>query len=154
MNKFVVPGKFKQIEGSVLLPHFSGLRLILNLTSVSGKVDTTLETKLTTKWAAVKKTLKQVFVDRVNCKLGHLEHSMVDSETWVSSLYCLDTENKFIETAFDQAFKKIVAFLKTEKASLHVSNTLFNDFPEIKDKISQLPLEGINLYFYNETNQH
>jgi len=152
MNKFTAPGKMKQVNATILAPENAGLRIILNLCSENGKFESTLDKLLYSRWARVKSDFKEWHATQHNFKLGLLNtNSAVASDTWICEALVKDKNDKLDEKSLEVAVKKIKDLCKYEKASLHVSNILTNDFPSLVDLLkNHLVDEGINVYFYEE----
>lgn len=151
MQKFIQPAKVKHVKGSVIAPENAGLRIILNLCSQSGKYNSTLFSALTKRWMRVREDYKNWFAGQVNFKLGNISTTAIASDTWVVHSLCFDKEEALNAEALKACVKKIVTLAKSEKASLHVSEFLFRDVPELKTLLEQeVPTQGVLLYEYSE----
>jgi hypothetical protein len=152
MNKFVQSGRVKTVQSSVLNPVNSGLKLIVNLCSQTGKFEQELDKALTKKWARVREDYKTTYATQTNCKLGSLVDSSVSSDTWVMNMIVRNKEDVLDEAGLTLAVKNLAKLAKYEKASVHVSAKLFTEVPKFKELIDTLVVaEGIHLYVYDET---
>lgn len=151
MNKFMTPGKIKQVNATILAPENAGLRLILNACGQQGKFDSSLDNVLTKKWAKVKQDYKEWYATQHNFKLGWLNQTAVASDTWVVNMLVKDKDGNVNEAALNLAMKKLVELAKYEHASLHVSSLLLTELPDLLPLLtSQLAGNGVNVYCYNE----
>lgn len=154
MNKFVTPGKTKVVEGSILTPQYAGLRLILNFSNLAGKTDSPMFNIFDKKWRKIKEENKGWYAIRNNFKLGELLTTAVQSDTWVVNCLCQDEQGKISESALNTCIKKIHAMALNEKASIHVSNLLLEECPELSSLLNEkLVTEGINVSYYQEPKQ-
>lgn len=152
MNKFVKPGKTKQVNATVLAPENAGLRIILNLCGQNGKFDKDFDKLLTKRWARVKLDYSEWHATQHNFKLGMLNtNAAVASDIWVVNALVRDKNDKLDDKALDAAVKKVGELCKYENASLHVSNMLVDNVSSLKELLFKHVLENsINVYFYNE----
>jgi len=151
MKKFVTAGKVKQVKATILAPELAGLRLIINACAQNGKFDAPLEALLTKRWANVRQSYKEWYATQHNFKLGLLNTTPVTSDTWVVNLLVKDKEGKFDSNAVKVAIKKLLDLCKYEKASVHVSDLLVSEIPELSNiLIENLVDDGVNVFFYTE----
>src|SRR5258708_107398 len=151
MNKFTTPGKVKQVNATIIAPQNAGLRLIVNLVGQAGKFDSKLDTILSKMWPKVKNDYREAFVTQHNFKMGSLHQTATTSDCWVVNMLVKDKENKVDSNALALAIKNLAALAKYEQGSVHVSNLLVKEVPELKQMlISQVAENGIHLYFYEE----
>lgn len=150
-NRFAVQGKVKELKGSVLLPENAGLRFVLSVTNTAGKPESPLYPIFDKKWKKVKEDARGWFVNKTGeYKLGAINQTAVQSDTWVIHLLCQNDTLVTDAKALEESVKKAVALAKTEKASVHISNVLVKDVPELKKLASKFTEQGINVYFYDE----
>lgn len=151
MNKFNVQGKAKQVSASVLNPLNAGLRFIINVCAQSGKYDSPLDTLLSKRWVKVREDYKGWYATQHNFKPGLLNTTAVSSDTWVVNMLVKDKDNNVSDVALKTAAKKLSDLSKYEHASVHVSNLLVKEMPELMDLLkTHLLDEGVNVYFYEE----
>jgi hypothetical protein len=151
MNKFVTPGKVKEVTGSVTTPEHARLAIIFVPTSISGEYKSDVYDKVTARWSKVKVDYREKFVNRENFKLGEMILTAVASDIWVTQGLCLNEKNKLDKAALDSCVKKLVAMAKYEKAFIHTSQAVFQAFPAVKKVLSEsVPSEGLNLYCYSD----
>lgn len=151
MKKFITPGKFKQINATILAPENAGLRLILNVVGQNGKFESKLDGILSKKWVKVREDYKGWFATQHNFKMGWLNNTAVGSDTWVVNMLVEDKEGKVDTKALQVAVKKVADMAKYERASVHVSAITVSEIPELQQLLtSHLIEEGVNVYFYNE----
>ncbi len=154
MNKFQTPGKSKLINGTILLPEASGLRLILSFNNMVGDVKgNDLLPIFDKKWKRVKEDFKMSYINKNGSyKLGTVVASTtVQSDVWVQHLLVQDENLNVDLSALNKTLKQIQLTAKTEKASVHVSTILTTKVPELTKLLKEYLLdEGINVYFYEE----
>lgn len=151
MNKFITPGKVKQINATILAPENAGLRLVLNAVGQHGKFESKLATVLTKKWSKVREDYKGWYATQHNFKMGWLNPTAVASDTWVVNMLVQDKDGKVDAAALQLAVKKVGELAKYERASVHVSNLTIAEIPGLQPLlVSHLAEQGINVYFYNE----
>lgn len=151
MNKFTIPGKVKQINATILAPENAGLRLVLNTCAQNGKFDSQLDSILSKKWTKVREDYKGWYATQHNFKMGWLNNTAVASDTWVVNMLVEDKEGKLDDKALQLAVKKVAELAKYERASVHVSNLLTSNMPNLQQLlVTHLVEEGINVYFYTE----
>jgi len=150
-NKFLVQGKFKEVTGSILAPQHAGLRLVLSTNNMSGKPENPVLPIFDKKWRKVREDSKGWFASRTNYKLGCVNTTAVQSDTWVIHLLCQDEDKNTDTKALEDCLKKVTDMAKYEKASVHISKLLLDDVPEMKQAlVKQLVSQGVNVYVYNE----
>ena len=154
VNKFQVTGKIKYCKGSILQPENSGLRFILSINNTLGKVDNNpLYSIFDKKWKRVKEDAKGWYANKTGAyKLGAINITAVQSDTWVIHMLCENNESKIDMDGLKECFKKVVDSAKYEKASIHVSNLLLNHIPEMNTFINDIVIpNGINVSIYDES---
>jgi len=147
-NKFQVQGRVKEVDGSILAPVNSGLKMIIAVCSQTGEYESPFYNMLIKRYSKVRDDYRSLFINQ-NIKLGTIHSTATNSETWVMQLVCLDKNNKLDKKSLEDCITKLLDSAKYEKASLHVSDLLFKDVPSIKKLLmSKSPEAGVNLYIY------
>ena len=151
LNRFAVKGKIKDLKGSILLPETAGLRFVLSLTNTAGKPESPLYPLFDKRWRKVKEDARSWYVNKTGAyKLGAINHTAVQSDTWVIHLLCQDDNLVTNIDALKECLKHVVAMAKAEKAGIHISNLLVKEIPELRDLSKVFVEQGINVYFYEE----
>lgn len=162
MNKFTIPGKFKQVNGTILAPENAGLRVILNVCGISGKFESEANQLLAKKWMKAKTGYKEWFASQQNFKLGTFNTTSVASDIWIVNLLLKDTNDqiddklsakigKNNETLLELAIRKFAEYIKYERASVHVPISVIKEIPTLTDLLKKhLVDEGIHTYLYHE----
>ncbi len=153
MNKFQPQGKVKLVKGSILAPENAGLRFVLSINNLAGKPDNNpLYPIFEKKWKKVKEEAKGWFATKTGAyKLGAINVTAVQSDTWVIHMLCQDENLTTHVTALSECLKQVCAKAKYENASVHVSSVLLEAIPELKDLlISSISTQGVNLLVYSE----
>src|SRR5690606_34630290 len=107
MNKFMIPGKVKEVTGSVLVPEHARLALIFVPCSVSGEYKADVYDKITARWGRVRQDYRERFVNREKFKLGEIITTAVVSDIWVCQGLCLNAKDKLDKVAFEDCMKKL-----------------------------------------------
>lgn len=150
-NSFVTQGKTKVVQGSILSPELGNLRLVVVPCSETGKPDTELHALLNRKWRPVTAELKGWYSNHVNFKLGNIQSTAVQSDTWCVHTLCFNKEGELDEKALAVCVKKLADLAKYEKASLHVSTLTVASVPTLPDLLKAECLDkGIPVYYYEE----
>ncbi len=150
-NKFAVKGKTKVVKGSILAPENAGLRFVLNSFSLSGKPEGDLFALFDKKWARVRAESRGWYATRQNFKLGSINTTAVQSDTWVLTMLVKSEEGKLDEVALDACLKKICEMAKYERATVHVSALLTEEMPVLADKLTAALVDkGVSVVFYEE----
>lgn len=151
-NRFQQLGRVKVIQGSIIAPENAGLRFVLNVNNMAGKAESPMYPIFEKKWKRVKEEAKGWFNTRTGTyKLGVVNTTAVQSDTWVIHMLCQDEELKTDTKALENCLKEICKMAKYERASVHVSTALTSVVPEITELLnSQLVEHGISVYFYEE----
>ena len=151
-NKFLQPGRVKVIQGSILTPHNAGLRFVLNVNNLAGKAESPLYPLFDKKWARVKQEAKGWYNTRTGAyKLGAVNNTAVQSDTWVMHLLCQDEELQTDAKALQACLKEVCKMAKYERASVHVSTLLTDAVPELTDLLqSELVDNGVSVSYYEE----
>ena len=153
MSNFQPMGKLKVIEGSILAPHHAGLRFVLSVNNLAGKTDDhPLYPTFDKKWKKVKEEAKGWYVNKTGAyKLGTINTTAVQSDTWVIHMLCQNEDLKTDSTALEDCLKKVCESAKYEKASIHVSALLTDSVPELKNLLNKYLVEkGISVSLYTE----
>lgn len=153
MNKFQPQGKIKLIKGTILAPENAGLRFVLSVNNLAGKTDDNpLYPVFEKKWKKVKEEAKGWYATKTGAyKLGAINTTAVQSDTWVIHMLCQDESLQTKTTALEDCLKQVCDKAKYEKASVHVSSVLLNAMPGLQDLlIKHLTTQGVNLLIYSE----
>ena len=152
MNMFQPKGRTKLIKGTILAPENAGLRFVLSVNNMAGKPENPLFSIFDKKWKQVRQESRGWFATRTGAyKLGVINTTAVQSDTWVIHMLCQDEDVKVDLPALESCLKKVTDMAKYEKASVHVSSVLVELIPEITDLLnSHLINKGISVYFYEE----
>lgn len=155
-NKFQQPGKVKVIQGSILAPENAGLRFVLNINNMKGSPESPLYALFEKKWKQVKAEAKGWYNTRTGLgprpyKLGSVNVTAVQSDTWVLHMLCQDEELSTDEKALTTCLKEVCKMAKYERATVHVSTLLTSVVPELTDLLNtELVEQGVSVYFYEE----
>lgn len=153
-NRFQPAGKTKVIKGSILCPENAGLRFVLSTNNLAGKTDNhPLYPLFEKKWRKVKEEARGWWATKTGAyKLGVVNTTAVQSDTWVIHMLCQDEQQKTDTVALDKCLKEVCKMAKYERASVHVSNLLTNAVPELVASLkTHLVDQGVSVYFYDET---
>ena len=153
MNKFQPQGKSKLINGSILAPENAGLRFVLSVTNLAGKPDGhPLYPLFEKKWPNVKQEARGWYATKTGAyKLGVINTTAVQSDTWVIHMLCQDAELHTDAAALEKCLKEVCKSAKDERATVHVSTLLTNVMPEMVDLLkTQLVEQGVSVYLYEE----
>lgn len=153
MNKFQPQGKVKLINGTILAPEHAGLRFVLSINNLSGRTDDhPLYPIFEKKWKKVKEEAKGWYATKTGAyKLGAINVTAVQSDTWVIHMLCQDETLQVSEKALEDCLKQVCSKAKYEKASVHVSSVLLDTIPSLKDNlIKHLMSEGVSISIYSE----
>lgn len=153
VNKFQAVGKTKVIKGSILAPENSGLRFVLSVNNLAGKPEgNTLLPIFDKKWKKVREESRGWFANKTGAyKLGAINTTAVQSDTWVIHCLVQDEQLKTSAKAVEECLKKVCASAKAEKASVHISSLLVKEIPQLAELAkTQLLDNGISVYFYEE----
>lgn len=151
-KQFQPQGRVKLIKGSILAPENAGLRFVLNIANMAGKVESPLYPLFEKKWPTVKREVKGWFNARDGkFKVGALNTNAVQSDTWVINMLCQDVDSKTDTTGLATCLKEICKMAKYERASVHVSTLLTDVIPELQELLTKELVEnGVSVYFYEE----
>ncbi len=153
VNRFKPQGKTKVIRASILAPENAGLRFVLSVTNLAGKPDgNPLYGLFEKKWRKVREEARGWFATQTGAyKLGAINTTAVQSDTWVIHLLCQDKELQTSVDGLRKCLKEVTKMAKYERATVHVSNLLTAAVPELNDLLKEeLVQEGVNVYFYEE----
>lgn len=151
-NKFLTNGKSKVVNGSIINPEMGNLRLIFVPCSASGKPDSDLHAVLNKKWKTVAAELKGWYSNNIDFKMGSINRTSVQSDTWVLHALCMDAQGKLDEKALAACVKKVADMAKYEKASVHVSHLTAKAMPKLIDMLHTSCVEkGTHVLYYDET---
>lgn len=150
-NLFAPKGKTKVVKGSILAPENAGLRFVLNSFGMSGKPEGDLFALFDKKWSRVRSESRGWYATRQNFKLGAINNTAVQSDTWVLTMLVKDEDGVLNETALDACLKKICDMAKYERATIHVSSLLTEEMPVLVDKLNTAMVDnGVSVVFYEE----
>lgn len=160
-SKFTKVGKLKEVNGSILSPQFAGLRLVLSANNLSGVTEVEKDKKkvavnellalFNKKWAKVREEARGWYASQKDYKLGNTLTTAVQSDTWVVHMLCQDKDRKLDKKALDSCLKKVADLANYEKASVHVSEFLLKEMPELQKAVQEsLVNAGVNVYLYKE----
>jgi hypothetical protein len=151
-NKFLQPGRVKVVQGSIVNPENAGLRFILSVNNLAGKAESPLYPVFEKKWPKVKQEAKGWFNTRTGAyKLGALNTTAVQSDTWVIHMLCQDEDLKTDATALETCLKEVCKMAKYERATVHVSSLLTLAVPELTELLkTRLIEQGVSVSFYEE----
>jgi len=156
MNRFFPKGKVKVINGSVLTPENAGLRFVLSMNNLEGKSESNpLLSIFDRKWKQVRVDSRGWYATKTGAyKLGAINTTAVQSDTWVIHMLCQKTAANNFEVDFDGlelCVKNTADLAKYEKASVHVSSVMLNEIPQLRGLlIKYMTEQGVNLYLYEE----
>lgn len=154
MNKFQPQGKTKLIKGSILSPENAGLRFVLSVNNTQGKVDgNPLLPLFDKKWKQVRAETKGWYATKTGAyKLGAINTSAVQSDTWVIHMLCQNDDLAVDAKGLEDCLKKVSASAKYEKATVHVSTILTDAIPELAALLNTHLVEnGVSVYLYEES---
>ena len=151
-NKFQQAGRVKVVQGSILSPHNAGLRFVLSVTNMLGKMESPLYPLFEKKWPKVKQEARGWYATKTGAyKLGAVNTTAVQSDTWVLHMLCQDGELKTDTEALDKCLKEVCRLAKYERATVHVSSLLVNAIPELTETLNrELVSNGVAVCFYEE----
>lgn len=151
-NRFQQAGRVKVIQGSILAPENAGLRFVLNVHNMKGQAESPLYPLFDKKWKQVKQEAKGWYNNRTGAyKLGAVNTTAVQSDTWVIQLLCQDEEFATDAGALTSCLKEVCKMAKYERATVHVSTLLTAVVPELLDAVNtELVEQGVSVSFYEE----
>lgn len=153
MNKFQPVGKTKVVNGTILAPENAGLRFVLSVNNLAGKVEgNPLLPIFDKKWKKVREDSKGWFATKTGAyKLGAITTLAVQSDTWVIHMLCQDSDLKVDLDGLKTCLNYVCKLAKGEQASVHVSNILTSLIPELQSLCQECLLNnGVSVYYYNE----
>lgn len=152
VKKFQKKGTLKVINGSILTPNNAGLRFVLSFTNTAGKPESPLFNLFDKRWKQVKTEARSWYVNKTGAyKLGAVNTTAVQSDTWVVHLLCQDDNLNVNLPGLETCLKEVLKMAKFENATIHVSSLLLKSAPELKDLTNKYFVEnGVNVVFYNE----
>lgn len=151
-SKFQQQGRVKVVQGSILAPENAGLRFVLNVANMAGKPESPLYPIFEKKWSAVKKEVKGWFNTRTGAyKLGAVNTTSVQSDTWVLNLLCQTEDLETSEAGLQTCLKEVCKMAKYERATVHVSTLLTDAVPSLNELLTKELVEnGVSVYYYEE----
>jgi hypothetical protein len=153
MNRFQPQGKTKVIKGSILAPENAGLRFVLSINNLAGRTDNhPLYPVFEKKWKKVKEEARGWYATKTGAyKLGAVNTTAVQSDTWVIHLLAQNEEQQTDVAALEKCLKEVCKMAKYERATVHVSSLLTDAVPEITGLLkTELVEQGVSVYFYEE----
>ena len=152
VKKFQPLAKSKVIQGSILSPHNAGLRFVLSVNNLAGKAESPLLPLFDKKWKKVREEARGWFTNKTGAyKLGAINTTAVQSDTWVIHMLCQDDALKTDAEGLKGCLKAVAKLAKYEKATVHVSSVLLKAVPELNELVkTQLLEDGVSVYFYEE----
>jgi len=155
VKMFQPKGKVKTIKGSILAPENAGLRFVLSVNNLVGKADGTWYKVFDKKWPKVREQTKGWYNTRTGAyKLGAVNTTAVQSDTWVIHMLCQDDKLSTSTKGLEDCLKKVCEMAKYERATVHVSSLVVDAVPELPDLLTtQLVDKGVSVYFYDEPKQ-
>lgn len=153
-NRFQPQGKTKVIKGSIIAPENAGLRFVLSVFNLAGKTDDhPLYPTFEKKWPKVKSEARGWFATKTGAyKIGAVNTTAVQSDTWVIHLLCQDENLATDEVGLEKCLKEVCKMAKYERATVHVSSLLTNAVPELAALLqTNLINQGVSVYFYDES---
>lgn len=152
MSNFVQKGKIKVVNGSVALPHNTGLGFVVIPCDMSGNPSSNLFSMLGKKWGKVISEYKFWYPKITSFKLGNIHDTVLQSDAWAVYCLCKDKDGKLDKNALEACVDKLISKAKFEKASLHVSNLVISEVPEFADFLREKVVSaGVNVLLYDET---
>jgi hypothetical protein len=151
-NRFQQQGRVKVVKGSILTPENAGLRFVLNVNNMAGKAESPLYPLFDKKWKKVKEEAKGWYNTRTGAyKLGAVNTTAVQSDTWVIHMLCQDEEFKTDVKSLTACLDQICKSAKYERASVHVSTLLTDHIPELQELLTKhLVEQGVSVSYYEE----
>lgn len=153
LNRFQQQGKTKIIKGSILAPENAGLRFVLSVANLAGKPDDNpLYPLFEKKWKKVREEARGWYATKTGAyKLGAVNTTAVQSDTWVIHLLCQDVDQHTDSPALESCLKQVCKMAKYERATVHVSTLLTDAVPEMTELLkTELLEQGVSVYFYDE----
>jgi hypothetical protein len=156
-NNFQQSGRVKVIKGSILIPQDGGLRFILNVANMAGKVDGPMYPLFAKKWSQVRAEVKGWYAQKTGLyslddkKPAALLETPVQSDVWIMSMLCQDDKLKTNVKTLEKCLKEVAKRAKFEHASIAVSTVLIDAIPELSELLNEhLVKHGINVALYEE----
>lgn len=151
MDKFAPKGKTKVVKGSILAPENAGLRFVLNSFGLSGKPEGNLFALFDKKWSRVRSEARGWYATRQNFKLGQINTTAVQSDTWILTMLVKNEDGVLDDTALNTCLKKVCDMAKYERATVHISDLLTEELPTLKDKLEAALVDnGVSVVYYEE----
>jgi hypothetical protein len=152
-SSFQQPGRTKTIKGTILAPENAGLRFVLSITNLAGKPDNNpLYPLFEKKWRKVREEARGWYATKTGAyKLGCINTTAVQSDTWVIHLLAQDENQKTDVDALTKCLEEVRKMAKYEQATVHVSELLTDAVPEISSLLNdELVKWGVSVYSYTE----
>jgi hypothetical protein len=155
-NKFLKPGKVQTIKGSILTPHYGGLRFVLNIANMAGKVDDPIYKVFNKKWPKIKIDTRSWWATKTGLgtgayKMGSIRDLAVQSDIWAITMLARDENLELDLAGLQKCLKEVCKMAKYEKATVACSTILTDEIPELVDLLKQeLVNQGVSVSFYEE----
>lgn len=125
LEKAIMPGRVKYVQGDVTAPESGGLRFVLQINNDGGKCDTD---SIAQRWPQVEKEYRKWYRMSANpntalMPLGKIQTIPVQSDISVISMIVQKTSKRKLITqydALDTCLKQVAELAQTEGASVHM----------------------------------
>src|SRR5271154_6693522 len=126
VNKFQPAGRVKVVKGSILNPENAGLRMILSVNNLLGKVEgNPLLPVFNKKWPKVQQESRGWYATKTGAyKLGAVNTTAVQSDIWVVHMLCQNEDLSVSAEGLQKCLKQVCKDAKYERASVAVSTLL------------------------------
>lgn len=152
-TRFIQPGRTKVIRGSILAPENAGLRFVLSINNMEGKPEgNPMLPTFDKKWPKVRAEARGWYATKTGTyKLGAVNTTAVQSDTWVIHMLCQDKDLTVHTDALEKCLNEVAKMAKYERATVHVSTILTNSVPDLTNLLTTcLVQRGVSVNFYEE----
>lgn len=152
-TRFIQPGRTKVIKGSILAPENAGLRFVLSVNNMEGKPEgNPMLPVFDKKWPKVRAEARGWYATKTGAyKLGAVNTTAVQSDTWVIHMLCQDKDLVVDAAALEKCLNEVCKMAKYERATVHVSTILVGAVPELAGLLSTcLVQKGVSVNLYEE----
>jgi hypothetical protein len=153
VNQFQPQGRVKIVKGSILTPENAGLRFILSVNNLEGKPEGNPMLPLfDKKWKKVREEARGWYATKTGAyKLGAVNTTATQSDTWVIHMLCQDADFKVNAEALETCLDEVCKLAKYERATVHVSTVLTEAIDELPDLLTScLVNQGVSVTYYEE----
>jgi len=152
VNAFQKQGRVQTIKGSILTPHYAGLRFVLNVANMDGKVDDPIYKVFNKKWPKIKQEVRGWWACKTGqYKIGAIHDVAVQSDVWAISMLCKNEKQEVDLAGLTKCLKEVCKKALYEKASVHVSTILTDEIAELPELLNQeLVSKGVSVSYYQE----